>query len=321
MSSAFKNFCITFGAGLLVFGLIGWLLIYPAISQISEDPENTSSADVSGDTSSEPPVTSDTESRPGEIVVSGDTFTAVFIGKATDGLAASVIYMRANEGTQTFSYCFIPTETLASNNIGKNEPIKYLLSRIDGNSALNKLSSLVGVRIDYYAILGEEELAAIADTLTNAKFNIPNEIRYLVPNTSENPENPVDPSYDPYENPEVPTEIEIVVPAGDNKLNGDLVHKIMKYNPTNGEEYHVLTKQLYESVFTQFLTDPGTKKNKTVIASLFSKVTNTNLNAAIVEENIDLIFSFDSYKRNEIKFNSSSDWIRIAPLFRDSNNK
>jgi hypothetical protein len=111
----------------------------------------------------------------------------------------------------------------------------------------------------------------------------------------------------------------VVIPAGDNKLDGELVRKIMAYNPTNGEEYHVLAKQLYESVFTQFLTDPGTKKNRTVIANLFTTVINTNLNAVIVEENMDLIFSFDSYRRNEIKLSSTSDWIRIAPLFKDGN--
>jgi anionic cell wall polymer biosynthesis LytR-Cps2A-Psr (LCP) family protein len=312
LSSAFKNFCITFGAGLLVFGLIGWLLIYPALEKIPDGTTESSSEDVS-DYSNAPTDTSGTES--GEPVVVGRTFTAVFIGKASDGVVASVVYMRANEKKQTFSYCFIPTDTLASNNIGTNEPIKYLLSKVNGETALKKLSSLVGVDIDYYAVLGVDELAAVADKFANAKFNIPNEIKYPDPNAPEVPEE------NPEENPEDPSnEVsrpEIVVPAGDNKLNGDLVRKIMGYNPTNGEEYHVLTKQLYESVFTQFLTDPGTKKNKSAIVSLLAVVTNTNLNAVNVEENIDLIFTFDSFKKNEIKFSSGTDWTKISPLFRD----
>lgn len=302
MSSAFKNFCITFGIGLLVFGLLGGFLVYPLITDETENPTDTSNTDIS---STDPVETSDTESA--EPVINGNTFTAVIIGKATDGLAASIIYMRANEGTQTFTYCFIPTDTTASNNIGKNEPLKYLLARIDGSSALNKLSSLLGVRIDYYAILGEDELAAIADRFTNAKFNLPNEIRYADPN-AENPQ-------DPFGDTSTP---EVVVPAGDNKLDGELVHKIMAYNPTtNNEEYHVLTKQLYEAVFTQFFTDPGTKKNREAISSLFGVVTNTNLNAVIVEEYMDLIFTYDIYRRNEIKISSSSDWTKIAPMFRD----
>lgn len=304
MSSAFKNFCITFGIGLLVFGLIGWFFVYPLIANETGGPDTSSTAvsDYSG------ALSESSGSESSEPVKNGNTFTAVFIGKATDGLAASVIYMRANEGTQTFTYSFIPTDTLASNNIGRNEPLKYLLAKIDGNSALNKLSSLLGVKIDYYAVLGENDLAAIADKFTDAKFNLPNEIRYADP-SAEN-------SQDPFNEYETSTP-EVVIPAGDNKLNGELVHKIMAYNPTNGEEYHVLTKQLYEAVFTQFFTDPGTKRNSAAISSLFGIITNTNLNAVIVEENMDLIFTYDIFRRNEIKFSSTSDWTKIAPLFRD----
>lgn len=307
MSSAFKNFFITFGVCLIVFGLIGWQVIYPAI--ISSAEEDNSDTEISGDISEED--TSD-ESPDDKEKKEGDTFTAVIIGKANDGFVSSIAYFRADEAAKTFSYCFIPTNVELANNIGKNTPAKYLIPQIDGISAMEKISALIGVNIDYYAVMGMDELIAVVEKMNKAYIDISQRIEY------PNPEYSVQIDELP-DGEEVPDEYKIIIPPGRNILDDEVVKNIMDYNPTDGGEYHVLAKQLYEVVFKQFFTNNGTKKNEPVLASLLNVIKETNITPDVIDSNMDLIFSYDSYTQKEIKISSSNtDWRKIAPLFRDN---
>lgn len=311
LSSAFKNFFITFGVCLIVFGLIGWQLVYPAIDNIMSNTSNTDVSEVSSDNSTD---TSGEVTEPPIIVDEGETFTSVIIGKAADGLAASVIYLRVNESNKTFSYCYIPADTQIGSNIGKDVPIKYMATQIDGGSIAKKISALTGVSIDYYAVLGMEELTAVVGQLNEAYIDIPQEIKYPNPEFAEQ-------IAELSEGEEIPDEYNIIIPQGRNTIDADIVKNIMNYNPTGGNEYHVLTKKLYETVFIQFFTNPGTKKNNSALYSLLNDIENTNITPGVIDKNLDLIFTYDVYQLNQINYPSNADWTRTIELFKDKEQK
>ena len=308
MSSAFRNFFITFAIFLLIFGLVGWKLVYPAVADLVglTGPGGIESGDESGDESED--TTSPGPINPND---DGDTFTAVIVGRAPDGLVASVIYLRINENTKRFTYCFIPPETQVGNSVGVDVPLKYLLPQLTGNDIMRKVSALTGMKVDYYINLGPEELEAVVSRLNEGKVFYSREIKFINPDFAE--------LYDALSPGEpVPEEYYIVIPQGNNEMTTDLVHNIMIYNPrTDGTEYHVLIKELYEEVFLQFFVDSGTKKNSSALFSLLNEV-ETNITPAVLDEYMDLIFTYDIYTLKQITYPSHSDWTKAVNLFKDA---
>lgn len=287
MSSAFRNFLITFCACLIVFGLIGWKLVYPAISDVinPDDTISTQSEDVSNDTS---------ENDIGDEItkiIKGDTFTAVIVGKANDGLTASVIYFRINETTKRFSYCYIPTSVMVGNSVGRDVPLKNIAATLSGDEIARKVSAITGIKIDYYAILGMDELIAIVDKLNNAYIEISSEIKYINPDYVDEIEMLESGS-------EKPEEYYIKVQQGRNIFNKDLVKHLMNYSPyPAGIEYHIMSKQLYEAVFTQFFTNSGTKNNNAALIDLLNDVHQTNITPEVIETYMKIFFAYDQPKQ------------------------
>jgi len=305
LSSAFRNFFITFIVSLLVFGFVGWKIVYPALASItqsdisdieSDDTSDTESNDNSGDESE-------------DVVVDGKTMTAFMVGRAADGLAASIIYFRINEGARSFTYCYIPAETKVGNDVGEDVPLKYLLPRLEGERILSKASALTGMDVEFYTVLGMEELKAIVEQMNDPYIDISREIRYLDPEFEE--------EYEGVPGSEIPEECYIVIPQGRNMLDGELVENLMNYNPNpDKSEYHVMTKQLYETVFTQFFTNSGTK-NSTAPYKLWNHVRNvTNVSLADIDEYIDILFTYDTYQLRQITY--PNDWSRAVTMFKDA---
>jgi len=281
LSTSFRNFLITFGVCLLVFGLIGWKVIFPALNGVINE-DNTSGTESNVSTNANSNDTTNTVSS--DVVVEGDIFTAVIVGKSPDGQVASIIYFRVNEVTKRFSYCFIPTDLKMVNSIGVDVPLESLLSTLSGEDIIKKVSATVGVRIDYYAILGTEELTAIVDKFSNAKLNITAEVKFLNPEYTDEVVN-----FETSE--EIPQEYYITIAQGNNSLDADLVKNIMAYDTVN--EYHTLTKLLYESVFIEFFTNSGTKND---YASLLNQIKTTNITPAALDTYSDIVFSYFQYK-------------------------
>ncbi|HAN20288.1 MAG: hypothetical protein A2Y15_03610 [Clostridiales bacterium GWF2_36_10] len=292
MSSAFRNFIITFCACLIVFGLIGWKVVYPAINEVinTEDTTSEVSGDIDDDTSGDDTGDESTD------IIEGDTFTTVIVGKANDGLTASVIYLRINEKTKRFSYCFIPTSVTAGNSVGVNTPIKNLFSTLSGDEIARKVSAITGMKINYYVILGMDELSTIVEVMNGATINIDSQIKYLNPDY-------IDDVGALESGTEIPDEYYITIGQGNNILNADLVRNIMNYNPySEGIEFHSKSKLLYETVFTQFFTNSGTNGNRSAVKNLLNDIHDTNITPSVLDSYMDIIFTYDIYTLQKVNY-------------------
>lgn len=308
MSTSLRNFLITFGIFLVVFGLVGWLVIYPliienipggdeSITEVSEEISNTTSGTISTD-----------------IIVEGDTFTAVVVGKSSDGQIASIIFFRSNEITKHFTYSFIPIDMKMINSVGVDVPLKTLLVDLNGEEIAQRISAVTGMRVDYYAILGTDELSDVVNKMTSPYIDIAADIKYI------NPELAGEAAL--YENPtEIPQEFYINIGQGRKDLNAELIKQLLDFDAEN--EYKAQTRYIYEAVFTQFFTNPGTK-NDSVPYALLNDITNTNINTSVLEENLDIIFTFDSYLTTRVDYptksmaSSTYDWDKAIKKFKEA---
>lgn len=303
MSTSFRNFLITFGVCLLVFGLIGWKLVYPVLNDAinGSEAESTVSDESFKDTSS---VVGTEEST-----VEGDTFTAVIVGKSTDGFAASVMYFRVNEATKRFSYCFIPTDLKVGNGVGIDVPLKTLVPQLSGEQIAAKVSAVTGMRINYYIIMGQDELIAVVNKMNNATIDISSELKYINPEYTDEAA-----AFDTSD--AIPAEYYITVSPGRNVVNADLVKQIMGYDA--GTDSHPMTKLLYETLFEQFFTNAGTK-NESAPYALLNDVKQTNITPAVIDEYRDIIFTYDLFQREKITYpmvSASYDWEEAIKLFK-----
>lgn len=303
MTGAFKNFFITFVVSLIAFGLLGWFVIYPALTQLSDPPEPESSYTESDfEISDSDPDDPDT-TKPDKKIL-----TAVLVGKAKDGFPASVIYLRINELTQTFSYSYLPLELMAGNDIGVDTPIKTLFYQSSGDTVIKKISVLTGIKPDFYIFMGASELKSLVAQMKDPYLDITREIRYINPIYAK--------EYKDTPEHEIPEDAYIVINPGRNTLDPEMIDWLMDYNPNfDGSEYHIIAKQLYESLFIQFFTNSGTK-NKTAPYKLWNDFkNNTNILLTDIDEYIDILFTYDSYRLKHISY--PSDWTRAITAYKD----
>ncbi|HBR32367.1 MAG TPA: hypothetical protein DD733_09820 [Clostridiales bacterium] len=311
MSASLRNFLITFGICLIVFGLLGRFVVYPLIGEITPGIEESTISEETvspGDILSEPEVSAPIE---------GDIFTAVIVGKSSDGQVTSIIYFRANEITKRFSYSFIPIDLKMVNSVGVDVPLRLLIADMQGAEIAQKISAATGITINHYCILGTDELLEVSGKMTNPYIDIASEIKYI------NPERATEAAL--YENPdEIPQEFYINIGQGRKELNAELFKQLIDFD--SGNQNKTQTKHLYETIFMQFFTNPGTK-NDSAPYQLLSKITNTNVNSAVLDEYIDILFTYDVYQLENVVYptkstaSSTYDWEKAVKAFRTADGR
>ncbi len=76
----------------------------------------------------------------------------------------------------------------------------------------------------------------------------------------------------------------------------------------------------------QFFTNPGTK-NDSAPYQLLSKITNTNVNSAVLDEYIDILFTYDVYQLENVVYptkstaSSTYDWEKAVKAFRTADGR
>lgn len=309
MSTSLRNFLITFGVCIVLFGLLGWLVIYPAINgSINTSEDESTTEENSDDTSKDDSNSGSTD------IVEGDTFTAVIVGKSSDGQVVSIMFFRSNETTKHFSYCFIPTDLKMVNSVGVDVPLKILLADLNGDEVAQRISAATGMQVDYYAILGTDELSDVVAKMSSPSIEIAADIKYI------NPERAGEAAlYETSE--EIPEEFYINIGQGKKSLNNELIKQLLDFDA--GNEYKAQTKYMYETIFTQFFTDAGTK-NTTASYALLNDITNTNITSGVLDESKDIIFTYDSYQLTQVIYPTKSsastayDWEKAIKRFKEA---
>lgn len=141
MSSAFRNFVLTFLLALIVFGLVAWRVLPAAeAALLGTDPAEESS-DTS-DTASGGELSEDPNVQPVD-PEKDDGFACLFVGKNGSGRICSLIFTRVSESRERYVVVDIP----ASTHLSVGSAMRRIYSILNGKdiaAVTSTISSLVG---------------------------------------------------------------------------------------------------------------------------------------------------------------------------------
>ncbi len=206
MLSAFRNFLLTFIVSSLIFGVCAYFtvgLVLDAMSgTISGDDTTVESGD--GDTINKQTDTkprTDTE-PPFVEEINGETFNILLIGTdyqpgifddydyfekwTGDGFpdkpnrpwrADAIIFLRVDKENRQFVFCSIPSNTKMFVD-GEYMQLCDVLSKKGINYFSGKVSGLLGVTLDYHAVISVEAIAECVDAIGTVTYYVPENMKY-----------------------------------------------------------------------------------------------------------------------------------------------
>lgn len=317
MSSAFKNFFITFAICLLVFAFVGftfvydWLLDVLNFSDMNETSE-TVSEDVSGETSDEQsePIVPDTG-----IDEEGDVFTAFIMCVDSEGKMLNGVFVDSNGKSKQFIYCPLSANLKTTNEIGVSIPLYDLFTTMSPEAVTQCVSALTGIKTDYCLRFDREGLKAIVRSIPGAYVEL-NEIVTV--------KNPIYSNYVPEEGTPYPEDYYITIQNNEDGkvLLNDLIGNrtalewLLEYNPNfNGAEYNALYTRIAKATIRQFLTQENAMKSTETMATVIANC-ETNMTLDDATGHLDTIFSYNAFKRHEVNYPSNweSAVIRLREL-------
>ena len=316
MSSAFKNFFITFAICLLVFGFIGLQFIYPWLSNIVnfDDMGNTSD-DVSTDDTSDD-TSNDTNSTivppKNDFDEKGDVFTAMIMCVDSQNRALSCVFIDSNAKSKNFIYCPIGTSVRVENEIGVPVPIGDLFRTMSPVNIAQTVSAMTGIETKYCLRFDREDIKAIAAMIPGASVTLSEDI--VIVNPEYEDYIPVDGEY--------PDDYYITISNVDGKvlLNEKLNDKtkldwLLEYNPNpTGAEYNAIYTQIAKSLLKQFFNNEDALKSTQTMATII-KNCDTNLALDAASGHLETIFSYDDFQVHETTF--PSNWETAVTKLRD----
>ncbi len=302
MTSAFKNFFITFIICLLVFGFLGFQYAYPWLqsfidfSDMGKDTSEEVSEEVSGDVSEESsvPVIEDNYDE------NGDIFTAVILCADSHNRALNIAFIDANGKTKQYIYCPILSSVKSTNEIGVNVPVGDLFSTMEPTEIAQCVSAMTGIQTDYCLRFSRDDLAIIASMIPGASVTLNEDITFINPGYKD---------YVPQAGVPYPDDYYISISNVDGrvllneKLNGrSKLEWLLEYNPnSDGGEYNALYSLISKSLIRQFFEN----ESSTMSTEAMSRIINccdTNLTTDKASTHLATIFSYDDYTRHEVSY-------------------
>lgn len=307
MSSAFKNFFITFGICLVVFVFVGLQWIYPWAkskvdidnlgmdsSQNTEESDSGDNSDTSSDESSSIIVT------PDQYDENGDIFTAVIMCVDSNGRALNSVFIDSNGKTKQFIYCPIASTVKRTNEVGATVPVGDLFSMMTPESTCQAVSAMTGIETKYCLKFNREGLRAIAAALPGANVVLNEDIIIVNPQYAD---------YVPVAGQPYPDDYYIIISNVDGRvlLNEQINGKskldwLLDYNPNaDGSEYNALYSQIAKSVMRQVLQSESELKSTSFMSTVLQNC-ETNLTLDAASGHLETIFSQDDYAYHEIAY-------------------
>jgi len=318
--SAFKNFLITFGISVVVFGLIAYFTVSYAVSAMTEtpgeaaQPDDPQDTDISFETTAPPDIGDDLPETKGQ------SFNVLLIGtdlqegrfddydpnlwlwelekyemlevsdetlESQSGLfryrtaeADSMVVMRVDKEKREFTFTYIPGNMIVLAEGGEIE-IGTLYSSKGVDILRQKVEAVTGLRIDYHVCVSVEELEAVVNEIGIVDFNVPCSMEYV----------------DEFQ------DLVIDLPKGNTRLAGSGAAQLLRFNGyTGGSENRGTTTVKYIMALMSRAASPS---NKTSVAQLYEKIyelVDTNLTVEFLLENVDLIFSYSDYNCYELTY-------------------
>ncbi|MBR5452582.1 MAG: LCP family protein [Clostridia bacterium] len=320
MLSAFKNFLITFGISVVVFGLIAYFTVSYAVGAMTstpgeaaqpDDPEDT---DISFETTAPP---DDGNKLP---ETKGRSFNVLLIGtdlqenrfddydpdlwlwelekyempeisdetlRKQSGLfryrtaeADSMVVMRVDKEKREFTFTYIPGNMIVLAEGGEVE-IGSLYSTKGVDILRQKAEAVTGLRIDYHVCVSVEELEEVINEIGTVEFDVPCKMEYE----------------DEFQ------DLVIDLPKGKTRLAGSGASQLLRFNGyTGGSENRGTTTVKYVMAL---MARAASASNRTSVAQLYEKLydlVDTNITVDFLLENADLIFSYSDYNCYELTY-------------------
>ncbi len=310
MTSAFKNFFITFAVCLLVFAFLGFQFVDPWLSSVfninnmfEDSSSNAPSQDISDDFSSEAD-TSVPDVNISDFDPDGDVFTAIIMCVDEDGKMLTSVFIDSNGKTKRFIYCPIRANTVISiNGSEKTCTAGNLFATLTNDEICQCVSAMTGIKTDYCLRFDRNDLVTIAGMIPGISValndkTIPAEIlsdkNEETSGDGEESTAPADPVY-------VEVDDDGTIDLNDKKNGKKNIEWILSYTPAthntqiHGEftEYYKLVAQ---AVMRAFFQQEKSTKNINNISKILN-CSNTNLNVNTAASLLETIFAYNDFER------------------------
>lgn len=306
MSSAFKNFFITFVICLLVFGFIGGVYVYPLLKEVLDfsdmgpDTSENNTSSPQGDTSDDNSDTSDGPVVDGNYFdASGDVFTAVIVALDDNGNVSQCVFLDENAKTKQIIYCPINPNTIYFNEAGGLAEVKHLFAVMSPKEICQCVTAMTGIPVDYCFVMDKNSIKSIAALMDDCYSVMPGDVTEIIRYTVTEEEQTADLPAGEYE-------VKITNIGNQVKLNEELygktklewlLHRDGEENRQQTNYYGMICKDL----LSQFLNNKKNKDMQTML-SVLDACKATNMTATDVANHLDTIFSFDSFQYNTYSY-------------------
>lgn len=315
--AAIRNFAITLCVSLIIFGLLAYFLV-----GMAENNLDFLSGVETGDETSETtaPVTADpadtgatiettaVEFEPLPDGFKGSTISAVLIGsdympgtyddydlslvnKQVDGFpikerqicADSIIFVQINLDTREYVFCAIPSNTLVADN-GLDKTLGSLLGESGAAYIKDKVSALLGIYIDYYALFTTGALADFIDGIDGITYNVPWDLSYSDPSEGEDG-------------------LTISIQKGKQTLTGEQAVQMLRYVSYNSGDAarRAVIVEFMKTVLAK-ITEPSYlgQLPKLFTDALGAGKLETNFTENALAANLDAVFAYPDFSKTAL---------------------
>lgn len=282
-----RNFFITFGISLVVFGILAWFIWGKVVPDDGLNGENPVMQDEINDVINIQP--DDTQT------LLGDSFTAVlccyddYLGRAD-----SIVLVTVDKNTETFSVCPIPSYLkvdLGTEAVKKEVYLGDILINNGKNFFLRKLESITGLTVDYYAFISNSDFVRMINEIGGVEFNVPMNMYY------QNAEG-----------------VELVnLKAGTTRLMGEDALELVRFRgyastpgiTDDGDSARRKTQcELLFKMFETFLKPDNKDSIEGIVKTLLSLIYDgeTNFTVTAFMRHKDLILNYGNFKHETLEY-------------------
>ena len=187
--------------------------------------------------------------------------------------ADSIVFVQVNLDTREYVFIPIPANTLVTDK-GLKKTLGSLLGESGPKYIKDKVSALLSIYIDYYALFTLDDVKSFIDGLGGIDYNVPYDMQYTDPSEGENG-------------------LVINIKKGPNKLNGEDVVKILRY--VSYSEGDAMRRSVIIDFMKTVLLKITSPDNLAGLPEMFSKalgngMIETDFTENALAENLDAVF-------------------------------
>lgn len=318
MSSAFRNFFITFAICLLVFGFVGFQYVLPWLngvfdfSDMGNDSSGETSSEVSDDTSDDgqkKPVVDDGFYDP-----NGDVFTAVVMAVDSKGTVVNCVFIDSNAKTKQLIYCPISPETRRTNEVGVPMPVKNLFATMSPYEVCQCVSAMTGIEVDYCITYDREGVRKLASSMPGISITLPEGKSIDIINPAYKDYVSIDGTYPSDYRAEI-TNVDGKVNLNEKLMGKSKLEWLLEYAPDGASgEYNEYYQLVSKEVIKQFLNNEQNKDARSM-TMVINNAKSTNMTVNDANAHLETIFSFDNFQVHNVIY--PENWATAIKTFRE----